>query len=65
VPSGLLFLGIYFSCQKAVATTVLQRRVLQKHYERMSLVKRAVEAAPRTYGKRNEAPKVVSALDLM
>jgi len=39
--------------------------ILQKHYDRMSLVKRAEEAAPRTYGKRKEAPKVVSALDSM
>lgn len=37
--------------------------VLQKHYDRMSLVKRAAEATPRTYGKREEA-SVISALEL-
>ena len=38
--------------------------VLQKHYDRMSLVKRALEATPRTYGKREEASEVISALEL-
>jgi len=38
--------------------------VLQKHYDRMSLVKRATEATKRTYGKREESGKVVSALEM-
>jgi integrase len=39
--------------------------VLQKHYDRMSLAKRATEATPRHYGKREETSTAVSALDLM
>ena len=38
--------------------------VLQKHYDRMSLVKRAAEVAPRNYGKVEEKAKVVGASDL-
>jgi hypothetical protein len=37
--------------------------ILQRHYDRMSLVKRASEATPRTYGATEEKVKVVSALD--
>jgi len=37
--------------------------ILQRHYDRMSLVKRASEATARTYGKREESGKVVTALD--
>jgi integrase len=39
--------------------------VLQKHYDRMSLAKRATEATPRQYGKREDTSTVVSALDLI
>jgi CRISPR-associated endonuclease/helicase Cas3 len=38
--------------------------VLQKHYDRMSLVRRAAEATPRNYGKREDGAKVVSALEM-
>ena len=36
--------------------------ILQRHYDRMNLAKRATEATPRRYGKREE-DEVVSALD--
>ncbi len=36
--------------------------ILQRHYDRMNLAKRAAEATPRRYGKREEE-EVVSALD--
>jgi hypothetical protein len=36
--------------------------ITQRHYDRMNLAKRAAEATPRRYGKREEE-EVVSALD--
>ena len=38
--------------------------ITQRHYDRMNLAKRAAEATPRRYGKREE-DVVVSALDFV
>jgi integrase len=75
---GLAHLNLY-STRSTFITTLLEEgtdvylvarlanhsvEALQKHHDRMSLVKRASQATPRSYGKREEGGRVVGALEM-